>query len=79
MEAADNGGFVRVLARKDDHRILGIQAVGTHVAELSGEFVHAIEMGALIEDITGTIHAHPTLGEAFGEASLRAMGVAVHI
>ncbi len=37
MDAGD--GFVRILARKDDHRVLGIQAVGQHVAELSGEFL----------------------------------------
>ena len=39
----------------DNHRVLGVQAVGTHVSELSGEFVHAIEMGAVLEDIAGTI------------------------
>ncbi|GIL39097.1 dihydrolipoyl dehydrogenase [Roseiterribacter gracilis] len=79
MDAGDEGGFVRVVARKDDHRILGIQAVGLHVSELSGEFVHALEMGAVLEDIAGTIHAHPTLGEAFHEATLRALGHAIHV
>lgn len=70
-------GFVRVLARKDDHRILGIQAVGAHVSELSGEFSHALEMGAVLEDIAGTIHVHPTLSEALREAALRALGHAM--
>ena len=79
MDAGDDGGFVRVVARKDDHRVLGIQAVGAHVAELSGEFAHALEMGALLEDVAGTIHVHPTLGEAFHEAALRALGHAIHI
>jgi dihydrolipoamide dehydrogenase len=77
MDATD--GFVRVLARADDHRILGIQAVGAHVSELSGEFSHALEMGALLEDIAGTIHVHPTLSEAFHEAALRALGHAIYI
>jgi dihydrolipoamide dehydrogenase len=76
----DSGeGFVRVVARKDDHRLLGIQAVGAHVAELSGEFSHALEMGALLEDVAGTIHVHPTLSEAYHEAALRALGHAIHI
>jgi dihydrolipoamide dehydrogenase len=79
MDAGDEGGFVRVVARKDDHRILGIQAVGAHVSELSGEFSHALEMGASLEDIAGTIHVHPTLSEAFHEAALRALGHAIHI
>ncbi len=79
MEAADNGGFVRIVARKDDHRVLGIQAVGAHVSELSAEFATALEMGALLEDIAGTIHVHPTLSEAFHEAALKALGHAIHI
>jgi len=79
MDAAEEGGFVRVLACKDGHRVLGIQAVGAHVSELSGEFAHALEMGAVLEDIAGTIHAHPTLGEAFHESVLRALGHALHI
>jgi dihydrolipoamide dehydrogenase len=79
MEAGGDGGFVRVVAAKDDHRVLGIQAVGAHIAELAGEFAHALEMGALLEDVAGTIHAHPTLGEAYHEAALRALGHAIHI
>jgi dihydrolipoamide dehydrogenase len=79
MDAGDEGGLVRVLARKDDHRILGIQAVGAHVSELAGEFALALEMGARIEDIAGTIHVHPTLGEAFHETALRTLGHALHI
>jgi dihydrolipoamide dehydrogenase len=79
MDAGDEGGFVRVLARRDDHRILGIQAVGAHVSELAGEFALALEMGALLEDIAGTIHVHPTLGEAFHETALRTLGHALHI
>jgi len=79
MEAGGDGGFVRIVAAKDDHRVLGIQAVGAHIAELAGEFSHALEMGALLEDVAGTIHAHPTLGEAYHEAALRALGHAIHI
>jgi len=79
VEAADDGGFVRVIASKTDHRILGVQAVGRHVAELSNAFAGWLEMSAVLEDVAGTIHVHPTLGEAFHEASLRALGHAIHI
>ena len=78
MQAADSGGFVRVTARKDNHIILGIHAVGAHVSELSGEFSLALEMGARLEDLAHTIHAHPTLSEASMEASFSALGRAVH-
>jgi dihydrolipoamide dehydrogenase len=43
---AAEGGFIRIVAQRDNHRVLG--AVGTHVSELSGEFIHAIEMGAVL-------------------------------
>jgi len=72
-------GFVRVVARADNHLVLGIQAVGQGVSELSAAFGLAIEMGARLEDVAGTIHAHPTLGEAFLEAALKALGHALHI
>ena len=73
MEAGQDGGFVRVVARRDDHRVLGVQAVGSHVSELVGEFTLALEMGAMLEDIEATIHAHPTLTEAFHDAAMSAL------
>ena len=77
LEAGD--GFVRVVARRDNHLIVGWQAVGVGVSELSTAFSHSLEMGACLEDVAGTIHAHPTLGEAVQEAALRALGHALHI
>ncbi|MBN8505189.1 MAG: dihydrolipoyl dehydrogenase [Burkholderiales bacterium] len=72
-------GFVRVVARADNHLILGWQAVGAAVSELSAAFGLSLEMGARLEDVAHTIHAHPTLGEAVQEACLRALGHALHI
>ena len=79
MTLEGEDGFVRITARADNHVVLGIQAVGKGVSELSAAFGLAIEMGARLEDVAGTIHAHPTLGEAFQEASLKALGEAIHI
>ncbi|MFL2947007.1 MAG: dihydrolipoyl dehydrogenase [Candidatus Poseidoniales archaeon] len=78
MEAEKTGGFVRVVAREEDHVILGVQATGSHVSELSGEFTLALEMGAVLEDIAGTIHAHPTMSESFHEGVLKTLGHAIH-
>ncbi|MXQ10427.1 dihydrolipoyl dehydrogenase [Microvirga makkahensis] len=72
-------GFVRIVARADNHLVLGIQAVGQGVSELSTAFGLALEMGARLEDIAGTIHAHPTQGEAFQEAALGALGHTLHL
>ena len=72
-------GFVRVVARKDNHQVLGWQAVGAGVSELSAAFCHSLEMGARLEDVAGIIHAHPTLGEAIQEAAFRALGQPLHV
>ncbi len=77
MNAAE--GFVRVVARADNHLVLGLQAVGHGVPELAAAFGLALEMGARLEDIADTIHAHPTLGEAIQEAARKALDRALHV
>ncbi|MDX3809512.1 dihydrolipoyl dehydrogenase [Bosea thiooxidans] len=79
MTRHGEAGFVRVVAQAGSDLVLGIQAVGQGVSELSAAFGLAIEMGATLQDISGTIHAHPTLGEAFPEAAMKALGHALHI
>jgi dihydrolipoamide dehydrogenase len=79
MTMVKEAGFMRVVARADNHLIIGIQGVGDGISELGGGFSLAIEMGARLEDVAGTIHPHPTRSEAFLEASLRALGHAIHI
>lgn len=72
-------GFVRIVAQVQNGLVLGIQAVGSGISELSTAFGLALEMGATLEDVAGTIHAHPTQGEGFQEAALKALGHAIHI
>lgn len=79
MTMLSEDGFVRIVARADSNLVLGIQAVGSGVSELSSAFALAIEMGARLEDIAATIHAHPTRSEGFQEAALKALGHALHI
>ena len=79
MTMEDESGFVRVIARKDNHLVLGMEAVGGEVSELSAQFSLALEMGARLEDIAGSIHAHPTKSEAVQEAAFKALGHALHI
>lgn len=79
MTRQGEDGFVRIVARADNHLVLGIQAVGQGVSELAAAFGLALEMGARLEDIAGTIHAHPTQGEGFQEAALKALGHALHV
>lgn len=79
MTEDDDAGFVRVVCRKSDGLLLGIQAVGNGVSELSAAFSLAMEMGATAEDVAATIHAHPTRGESFQEAALRVLGRGLHV
>ena len=79
MTTGAEDGFVRAVARADNHVVLGLQAVGQGVSELSSAFSLALEMGARLEDIAGTIHAHPTRSEGLQEAALKALGHAIHI
>ena len=79
MTMESDGGFVRAVARKSDHALIGLQAVGLGVSELSAAFSLALEMGARLEDVAATIHAHPTQSEGLQEACLKALGHALHI
>jgi dihydrolipoamide dehydrogenase len=72
-------GFVRVVARADNHVVLGAHAVGAGVSELSAALTLALEMGARLEDVALTIHAHPTMSEAFHEAALKALDKPLHM
>ena len=62
-------GMTKILADKETGRILGAGIVGTNAGELLAEAVLALEMGADMQDISLTIHAHPTLSETFAFAA----------
>jgi dihydrolipoamide dehydrogenase len=79
MTLASDSGFIRMVARADNHLLLGIQGVGAGISELSAAFCLAIEMGARLEDLAGTVFAHPTLSEGMLEAALKALGQPIHI
>ncbi len=77
--AMDNvDGFVKVLANPESGRLLGVHILGPCASELISEAVTIMAFGGSIEDVALTMHAHPTLSEAFKEAALGAFGKAVH-
>jgi len=79
MSLERSDGFVRFVSEPRNDLVLGIQAVGAGVSELAGQFGLAIEMGATLQDVAATIHAHPTLGETVQEAAMKGFGRALHI
>lgn len=74
----DAEGFVRLVCEPDGGRVLGASLVGPHVAELVHEIALAVRTGLTLADVAATIHAHPTLAEAVGEAALAGIGRGVH-
>jgi dihydrolipoamide dehydrogenase len=79
MTLESDAGFIRMVARADNHLLLGVQGVGAGISELSAAFSLAVEMGARLEDVAGTIIAHPTLSEGMLEAALKTLGRPIHI
>jgi dihydrolipoamide dehydrogenase len=67
-------GLTKILWEPDTARILGATVLGRHAGELLSEIVLAMEMGATLEDIGLTVHAHPTLGETTAFAAELALG-----
>jgi dihydrolipoamide dehydrogenase len=76
---ADTDGFVKVIIDAASKEVLGIHVVGNGASDVIAEAALAIEMGALADDISLTIHAHPTLPEAIMEAAKASLGEAIHI
>ena len=72
-------GFVKVVADKATGEILGVHILGPEATEMIHEFAVGRTLEATLEEIIHTIHAHPTLSEAALEATLGALGQAIHI
>jgi dihydrolipoamide dehydrogenase len=72
-------GFIKVLRDKKYNQILGIHIVGQNASELISEGVLAINLEATPEEISATIHPHPTLSEGLLEAALASMGKGIHV
>ncbi len=79
VAAGDTEGFVKVIAEAKTGEILGVHIIGNEATELIAEYGLAMNLEATIEDIHHSIHAHPTLSEALGEAALATLGQAIHI
>jgi len=72
-------GFVKVVADEKHGEILGVHIIGPEGYELIAEAVVAMEAEATVETMMQTIHAHPTIYEAIGEAFNNVYGLAINI
>ncbi|MCY8452593.1 dihydrolipoyl dehydrogenase [Bacillus spizizenii] len=74
----DSDGFVKIVADRDTDDILGVHMIGPHVTDMISEAGLAKVLDATPWEVGQTIHPHPTLSEAIGEAALAADGKAIH-
>ncbi len=72
-------GMVKIVADKKNDKVLGVHIIGAGAVNLIAEATLAIKLGATLDDIKKTLHAHPTLSEAFWEAALDVSGEASHL
>ncbi|HTM34664.1 MAG TPA: dihydrolipoyl dehydrogenase [Vicinamibacterales bacterium] len=77
--AGETDGFVKIVAEKKYDEVLGVHIIGPRATELIAEAVLALRLECTVEELVKTIHAHPTMSEAVGEAAHAAHGAAIHI
>lgn len=74
LASGGGDGLTKLVYCPETHRLLGATLVGRNAGELLAECVLAMEMGATLEDMALSVHAHPTLSETVGFAAERALG-----
>lgn len=74
----ETAGFVKLVTLKENGLLVGAQVAGTGASDIIAELGLAIETGMTAEDVSLTIHAHPTLGEISMEAAEVALGTPIH-
>lgn len=79
ISTGETEGFVKIISEERSGAILGAHIVGSDAGNLIAEPALALEMGATVEDLALTVHAHPTLPEGIMEAAEAALGRAIHM
>ena len=77
--AGETDGFVKIVADKKYDEVLGVHMIGARSTELVAEATVALRLESTVEDLIRTIHAHPTMAEAIGEAAHATHGAAIHL
>jgi dihydrolipoamide dehydrogenase len=77
--ANETEGFVKIVADTKYDEVLGVHIIGPRATELVAEAVLALRLECTVEELIRTIHAHPTMSEAVGEAAHAAHGAAIHV
>jgi len=79
VATGENEGFVKVIYGAKYGELLGAHIIGHEATEMIAEAGAAKTSEATMHSLAATIHAHPTMSEAFHEATLDALGRAIHM
>jgi len=71
-------GFIKVVADEQYGEVLGVHAIGPLATEILAEPVAALQLEATIDDMMFTVHAHPTVWEAMGDAFASVRGLSIN-
>ena len=71
-------GFIKVVAEEQYGEVLGVHIIGPLATEVIAEGVAALQLEATIDDMLFTVHAHPTVWEAMGDAFASVRGLAIN-
>ena len=74
----ETAGIVKMICHADNDKILGVHIMGPHAGDLIAEGTLAVQLGATARDVAHTIHAHPTLPEAFHETAMAQLEGSIH-
>jgi dihydrolipoamide dehydrogenase len=77
--AGEQEGFVKIVAEKKYDEVLGVHMIGLRATELVAEATMALRLESTVEELIRTVHAHPTMAEAVGEAAHAVHGSAIHV
>jgi dihydrolipoamide dehydrogenase len=77
--AGETEGFVKIVAENKNDELLGVHMIGLRATELVAEATVALRLESTVEELIRTIHAHPTMAEAVGEAAHAVHGTAIHM
>ena len=79
LAMGESAGFVKIVVDKKYDEILGVHMVGPHVTELLSGPAAVMTMEGTLEELTGSVYAHPTISEAIAEAAHNAEGMDIQI
>ena len=78
LSMGEGEGFIKVIAEKKNHKIIGVHIMGPHASDIVHEGSLAIQQQLTVENIKESVFAHPTLSEVFYEAVCACTGEAIH-